>query len=751
MYTHKHTNTRTRIHQIVAVPEAKVLHPYWSNPLKQVRGWAEGDVLCLEALPHLTFYALPNWAERICMVNAYAVIRSVHFVVQMLSDGPPTHLRACGEILPLWLWAGKVSLVHVLVEVVMRMAVHYPNAVRRTGMPPGSSAPRGCSTTATEGESSLVEGSETAVKAGCDHLGEGDGVATRAGHLGEGDGVATRARHLGEGDGVATRARHLGEGDGVATRAGRSMGIGKEGLVRKDAGARADLGTGNDFRSMNHENVSGLVGHENDLGHVASMPTASHHGASVAYTVWTVWTAARLHAYLFTVSLLAALPEACQDATRLISKLRRLKLNQICMCLDWMDGQHEHVTAVRVERFIKNVTCIAVLAVFDSRLPQALRGVFALTLFPVALLWVLQNNNRAVVGGRPRRCNLLAEPLPLNVHMPCHGHSDDGHDQQQQQKQQPACTLNQQSVRSLGAAWRQQWLARAYAHKSPTDPASCKTLTAATRLDVVPIHRAIPIGLPWSLPWSLRCRPFVVLTHQRAGSNLLCGFLHHHAEIAMHNELFHNQKIHTYGWKNHMWTPKQRDDTPVAFLTDVLSGSGCYKKSGRLPKAVGFKLLSEHWHRSEAAHKAFERLVLDPRVLKVVLQRENRLHTCVSAMRVGIKGVYITEQYDDIRVCIRPDEFQSFCDNYEAYFEYCDRLLQGQTFLKVLYEDLAHPNTQKECVRSVLEFLGVDAEADLEMNPACVRQSNGCMKSAIDNYDELECAFRHTKYAKDFE
>jgi hypothetical protein len=206
-----------------------------------------------------------------------------------------------------------------------------------------------------------------------------------------------------------------------------------------------------------------------------------------------------------------------------------------------MDGQHEHVTAVRVERFIKNVTCMAVLAVFDSRLPQALRGMFALTLLPVALLWVLQNNNRAVVGGRPRCCNLLAEPLPLNVHMPCH--SDDDHHHHQQH----ACTLKQQSVQSLGAAWCQQWLARVYAHKSPTDPASCKTLplTAATRAEAVRIHTTVPIGLSWPL----RCRPFVVLTHQRAGSNLLCGFLHHHAEIAMHNELFHNQKIPIYyGW-----------------------------------------------------------------------------------------------------------------------------------------------------------------------------------------------------------
>lgn len=47
----------------VAVPAARVLHPFWDKPLKQIAGWAKGDVLCLEALPHATFRAFPNWAE----------------------------------------------------------------------------------------------------------------------------------------------------------------------------------------------------------------------------------------------------------------------------------------------------------------------------------------------------------------------------------------------------------------------------------------------------------------------------------------------------------------------------------------------------------------------------------------------------------------------------------------------------------------------------------------------------------------
>ena len=39
---------------------------------------------------------------------------------------------------------------------------------------------------------------------------------------------------------------------------------------------------------------------------------------------------------------------------------------------------------------------------------------------------------------------------------------------------------------------------------------------------------------------------FVVLSWKRTGSNLLCGILHHHPQICMHNELFNPIDIFTY-------------------------------------------------------------------------------------------------------------------------------------------------------------------------------------------------------------
>jgi hypothetical protein len=52
-------NTRDEV--VVAVPEARVVHPFWQTVTRQVVGWALGDVLCLSQLPtkFVLFLAFP--------------------------------------------------------------------------------------------------------------------------------------------------------------------------------------------------------------------------------------------------------------------------------------------------------------------------------------------------------------------------------------------------------------------------------------------------------------------------------------------------------------------------------------------------------------------------------------------------------------------------------------------------------------------------------------------------------------------
>lgn len=83
---------------------------------------------------------------------------------------------------------------------------------------------------------------------------------------------------------------------------------------------------------------------------------------------------------------------------------------------------------------------------------------------------------------------------------------------------------------------------------------------------------------------------FVVLAHQRTGSNWLCGILYQHPEIEMHNELFNEMAPKTYnvdslkGWNFF----GDRDSRPAQFLHFIWNSS---KK-----KAVGFKSFPEHWY-----------------------------------------------------------------------------------------------------------------------------------------------------------
>ena len=71
---------------LVSVPEAVVHHPFWPNIFKQIVGWAKGDALCLEALPHSRFYALPNWIELAFLLLLASLLRLLPFCAwQLLS------------------------------------------------------------------------------------------------------------------------------------------------------------------------------------------------------------------------------------------------------------------------------------------------------------------------------------------------------------------------------------------------------------------------------------------------------------------------------------------------------------------------------------------------------------------------------------------------------------------------------------------------------------------------------------------
>jgi hypothetical protein len=121
---------------------------------------------------------------------------------------------------------------------------------------------------------------------------------------------------------------------------------------------------------------------------------------------------------------------------------------------------------------------------------------------------------------------------------------------------------------------------------------------------------------------------FVVLTWKRTGSNLLCGILHLHPEIIMHNELFNPIDLFTYhpaifsnfpapeadavAVRSQRWTVLTRDLFPEDFLAFIWSGGYPSSSSGVKSlikprgKVVGFKSFPDHWSdvRNEAVFSA---------------------------------------------------------------------------------------------------------------------------------------------------
>ena len=243
--------------------------------------------------------------------------------------------------------------------------------------------------------------------------------------------------------------------------------------------------------------------------------------------------------------------------------------------------------------------------------------------------------------------------------------------------------------------------------------------------------------------------PFVILSFQRTGSNLLCGILHNHPEIVMHNEIFNDSKIFSYleaelcaksFWK---WDIHKRDSDPTGFLADIYTKTPVLRPRA---KAVGFKLFPEHWTGSN--EQTLKQLLVDRRVKKIILSRKNYLDVYVSKLRSDKTGNYITRSLDGVRVHIDPTAFDEFIDYYDSCYAYMDSLLQGQTCHRVTYEDLTS-HSAESVVKGIFMFLNVEIKGDITPLDVTVKQSTTPIRNDIVNYEEIVSAFRmHPKMSE---
>ena len=215
------------------------------------------------------------------------------------------------------------------------------------------------------------------------------------------------------------------------------------------------------------------------------------------------------------ISCCAEYPILLQDVARLLSKLMRLHFTHICLQFDWMDGQREHVLANRLAFSLKNLMWILVTTSLTN--PGWLGAyTWHVTLVTVAMFMVIWNAAQYYSEEKEAEDNVARLP-PLDIDIDSNG-------------AQPFVVLSFQA-RLL------------YGHL-------CLTMRASRYTSA---HSQLKTSLI-----------------QRSGSNLLCGRLHNHQQIVMHNEIWNKAKIWTYddfkadsSWE---WDIFRRDTNPAAFL-----------------------------------------------------------------------------------------------------------------------------------------------------------------------------------------
>lgn len=237
------------------------------------------------------------------------------------------------------------------------------------------------------------------------------------------------------------------------------------------------------------------------------------------------------------------------------------------------------------------------------------------------------------------------------------------------------------------------------------------------------------------------CQRFVVLTAPRTGSNFLCTLLGSHPEILCHHEMFNasgifcsldlrSRSAYYFG------TLVDRDRDPEAFLERMWGASFGHP-------VVGFKL-SRSQNRA-----AFEAVLEDREVVKLVMRRRNRVATYVSEMVAQLTGEWesypgVRLRREPFRIPVPPRGLCKWVEHDRAWFDHVDRRLEatGQEPLRLEYEDLTADAAGT--LGPVLEALGLPAEDAVSLVPATRKQSPDDLSCRITNFDELAAALQGT-------
>lgn len=258
---------------------------------------------------------------------------------------------------------------------------------------------------------------------------------------------------------------------------------------------------------------------------------------------------------------------------------------------------------------------------------------------------------------------------------------------------------------------------------------------------------------------------FVLLTWKNTGFEILHNILNSHPEIVLHDDLFNTTDIltsypdvlnletpksETRHENAKKWTVLSRDLNTMAFINYIWRGQvydGIDVKDNA--KCIGFISLLESWSDDSQFKVWNELLTNNPRVKKVVLWRKDVLSVYVLMLQ-ELQSRKFIETLSGLKdtVYIKPEMLQTFIDRYRYMFQNVSPSTRNKndTFCFTYEQMMENTEFEKKILPKLYEFLNVTPNRGVDLLREVAKQSqlHGKLDAFIENYDEVEFAFRHT-------
>lgn len=227
------------------------------------------------------------------------------------------------------------------------------------------------------------------------------------------------------------------------------------------------------------------------------------------------------------------------------------------------------------------------------------------------------------------------------------------------------------------------------------------------------------------------CRPFIVLSRSRTGSNLLISLLNSHPNVYAEGEI-----LSELNGKNYK---------------DILA-----KAFGKQPfhvKAKGFKIF--YYHPIDDKHSGIWDTLSSIDDLHIIhLKRRNILHTLISRKVASIRDIWVVKSTNwhsgadrnEITVNFSIDELSEGFEQTRRWEQEGDDIFKKQPLISIYYEDLV--NHREQTFRKITEFLGVRyilPKTNLK------KQNTKSMRDTVTNFEALKSAFSETEWHSFFD